>query len=190
MKYGPAKQRRRAIRLRDYDYTTPGSYFVTITAVDRTCLFGDITDGEMRLNDAGRIVQTVWRELPSHYPHVPPDAYIVMPNHIHGIIVLSDRNDVGAGFKPAPTRHGIPEIVRAFKTFSARRINEMRCTPRVSIWQRNYFEHIIRSEESLNRIRQYILDNPARWDFDRENPAVTNPEKDNAWLTDTNVGAG
>src|SRR5437870_13678067 len=144
----------------------------------------------MRLNYAGRIVQTVWKELPLHYSYVESDAFIVMPNHVHWIIVLSDRMSVGAGLKPAPTRHGIPEIVRAFKTFSARRINQTRSMAGKAIWQRNYFEHVIRNEESLNRIRQYILDNPARWEFDRENPAATNPEADNAWRTDTNVGAG
>ena len=93
---------------------------------------------------------------------------------------------VGAGLKPAPTRHGIPEIVRAFKTFSARRINQLRCTPGEPIWQRNYFEHVIRNEQSLTRIRQYIVDNPVRWEFDPENRVVTNPEPADAWR----LGAG
>jgi putative transposase len=92
---------------------------------------------------------------------------------------------VGAGFKPAPTNldrhHGLPEIVRAFKTFSARRLNDSRNTSG-TVWQRNYFEHVIRSEESLNRIRQYIVDNPAQWEFDRDNPAATRPEPELAWL--------
>ena len=115
--------------------------------------------------------------ITEHYPDVETDEFVIMPNHFHGVVVLLDPITVGAGLKPAPSRHGIPEIVRAFKTFSARPINEMRRAPGVSIWQRNYFEHVIRNEQSLNRIRQYILDNPARWEFDRENPEATNPER-------------
>ncbi|WP_232280630.1 transposase [Chloroflexus aggregans] len=97
------------------------------------------------------------------------DAFVVMPNHVHGIVVI-----VGAGLKPAPTttRHGLPEIVRQFKTFSARRINEMRGTPGVSVWQRNDDEHIIRNEESLNCIREYIANNPLKWQLERENLGI------------------
>jgi len=121
----------------------------------------------------------VWNELPCHYPHVELDVFVVMPNHIHGVLWLIDEGTVGAGFKPAPTtistkpgaRHGLPEIVRALKTFSSRRINDLRGTPGAAVWQRNYHEHVIRSEESLRQIRQYIADNPAHWADDRENPA-------------------
>ncbi len=153
----------------------------------------------MLFSEAGRIVQAVWEELPRHYPHVRLDAWVVMPNHVHGIVVLTsagtggmDDGDgvastgvgsqawVGAGFKPAPTgggdggapRHALSEIVRAFKTFSARRINALQGTQGASFWQRNYYEHVIRNETALNRIRQYIMENPARWDDDRENPAL------------------
>lgn len=130
----------------------------------------------MRLNAYGEIVQAVWDGLPNHYGHVLLDAFVIMPNHIHAIIMLDVATPVGAGFKPAPTatatkkRHGLPEIVRAFKTFSARRINELRNSPGVSIWQRNYYEHIIRSESSLDCIRGYIANNPMRWADDTENP--------------------
>ena len=107
-----------------------------------------------------------------------------MPNHIHGIVVISDHDAaaglVGAGLRPAPTepvgrRHGLPEIIRAFKGFSARRVNALRGTPGAPVWQRNYYEHIIRDEIDLDRIRQYILDNPLRWEEDRENPAAPAP---------------
>src|SRR5438128_7480443 len=177
MRSNSVKLRRRPMRLKDYDYSSPGAYFITITTADRACLFGAIAHGEVRLNVAGCIVQRVWNELPAHYPDVETDEFVIMPNHFHGVVVLLDPITVGAGLKPAPSRHGIPEIVRAFKTFSARPINEMRRAPGVSIWQRNYFETVIRNEQSLNRIRQYILDNPARWEFDRENPEATNPER-------------
>jgi hypothetical protein len=81
--------------------------------------------------------------------------------------------DVGAGLRPAPTivnRYGLPEIIRAFKAFSSRRINELRGTPGIPIWQRNYYEHVIRDEEDLNQIREYIINNPLKWDLDGENP--------------------
>jgi len=122
------------------------------------------------LNDLGKIVDKCWDDLPNHYPHIELDTFVIMPNHIHGIIMLHD--DVGAGLKPAPTRkrHGLPEIVRAFKTFSSRHINQIRDTTGTPVWQRNYYEHVIRDETSLNDIRQYIIDNPLRWENDEENP--------------------
>ncbi|MBW2050451.1 MAG: transposase [Deltaproteobacteria bacterium] len=186
-------RRRNTLRLRNFDYSALGAYFVTICTQDRACLFGDIHDGQMVLNDAGRIVRDVWNELPEHYGHVSLDMFVVMPNHIHGILILHDDRGVvvGAGFKPARTepartepartnpartattaikRHGLPEIIRALKTFSSRRINETHNTPGRKLWQRNYYEHIIRNDESLNRIRQYIMTNPEKWGQDRENP--------------------
>lgn len=102
MRFDPDKNHRRSIRLRGYDYTRAGAYFVTICTQNRECLFGNIVEGEIRLNDAGHVVQSVWNELPQHYPGVDVDAFVVMPNHIHGIIVLMDGNIVGAGLKPAP----------------------------------------------------------------------------------------
>jgi putative transposase len=184
MKSDSKDHHRRSIRLKDYDYAQPGGYFVTIVTQSRKCLFGEIVEAEMRLSDAGRIIQTAWNDLPNHYANFEVDTFVVMPNHIHGIINLVDL-PVGAGFKPAPTnagtRHSLSEMVRAFKTFSARRINNSRNTSGTSVWQRNYFEHVIRSEESLHRIRQYIIDNPAQWEFDRENPIATNPEPELTW---------
>ena len=107
--------------------------------------------------------------MASHYPHIEVDAFVVMPNHIHGIIVLND--NVGAGLKPAPTkRHPLSEIVRGFKTFSSSRINQINNTPGLSVWQRNYYEHVIRNEDEMDRIRQYILGNPMKWLEDEENP--------------------
>ncbi len=168
---------RRPVRLRGFDYRQNGAYFVTICTQNRIPLFGEIIDGEMRLNAAGQIVQATWDNLPNHYPHIELDAWIIMPNHVHGIIVLVDPHDVGAGLKPAPTgtdtgnkRHPLSEIVRGLKTFSARRINAIRGIPGVPVWQRNYYEHIIRNEASLQHIRNYIIHNPAKWPDDPENP--------------------
>ena len=187
------RPRRRSIRLRGYDYARAGAYCVTICTQGRKCLFGDIVDDVMRLNDAGQVTRDAWDGLPEHYAGVELDAFVVMPNHVHGIVVLSDSTQctVGAGLKPAPTgpdvtdvdvldtaesqpvamhRHGLSEIVRAFKTFSSRRINEMRNVSAVPVWQRNYYEHIIRNADALNRIRKYIANNPARWELDRKIP--------------------
>ncbi len=126
----------------------------------------------MALNDAGRIVQHCWDDLANHFAHVELDAFVVMPNHVHGIIVLTD--GVGAGLKPAPTsmkRHPLPEIVRAFKTFSSRRVNQLHQTPGTPVWQRNYYDHVIRTENDLSNIREYIVNNPLKWGLDALNPA-------------------
>ena len=158
---------RRSIRLRGFDYAQEGAYFVTICTHHRACLFGEVVDDEMRLNANGRLVNETWMGMPRHYPHVELDTFIVMPNHVHGILVL-----VGSGLQPAPAKmQPLPEIIRGFKTFSARRINRSRSTPGKPVWQRNFYDHIIRDEVGLDRIRQYILDNPVRWAEDPENPA-------------------
>ena len=164
------RHRRHSIRLREYDYTQAEAYFITVVAYGRTALFGEVAGGEARLNEFGRIVEWSWADLPKHYLGVLCDEFVVMPNHIHGIIVLGQPIVVGAGLKPAPTRrHGLPEIVRALKTFSARRINDIRHTPGAPVWQRNYYEHIVRGDGELLRVREYIVNNPMEWENDREN---------------------
>jgi REP element-mobilizing transposase RayT len=167
---------RRSIRLKGYDYTQCGAYFVTICTWRRGILFGAVVDGAMILNENGRLVQSVWEDLPNHYTNVALDAFVVMPNHVHGIIILNNGgNDVGAGLKPAPTPahiHGLPEIVRALKTFTARRINELHKSPGAPVWQRNYYEHIIRNEADWRRIFDYIQNNPACWQEDQLHPAA------------------
>ena len=177
------RRQRRPLRLREYDYASAGAYFVTVCTRNRECLFGDVVGEEVVLNAYDHIVVSCWNELPVHYLHCVVDTFVVMPNHVHGIVFLNaDKSSVGAGFKPAQTPpHGLPEIVRGFKTFSARRINARRKTPGLSVWQRNYYEHVIRNEESLNRIRQYIADNPTRWGLDRENPEGTPPQATEPW---------
>ena len=164
---------RQSIRLKCYDYSQSCLYFVTINLQNNVYLFGEIVDGEMLLNEYGEIVQMVWNELPQHYDNIQLGEFVVMPNHIHGIIIITDV--VGAGFKPAPTdnvkhgtaKHGLPEIVRALKTFSARKINELRNTRGEKLWQRNYYEIIIRNERSYQRITNYIIDNPKKWNNDK-----------------------
>ncbi|MHB1238853.1 MAG: transposase, partial [Gallionella sp.] len=136
----------------------------------RKCLFGDVIENEMKVNELGWKVQAVWDDLPVHYPHVETDVFVVMPNHVHGVVVL---RDVGAGFKPARTvarRHGLSEVVRGFKTFSARRINEFCKTSGAPVWQRNYYGHVIRDDEDYNRIAEYVSNNPQRWMEDSLHP--------------------
>ncbi len=124
MKDDPEKHHRRSIRLKGYDYSRAGAYFVTICTQNRECLFGDIVDGEMMLNKNGEIVESVWNDLPNHYAHVELDYHIIMPNHIHGIIII-----VGAGLKPTPPdtekTHVLPEIICVFKKFSVCRIKHV-----------------------------------------------------------------
>ncbi len=155
---------RRSIRLKGHDYSSAGSYFVTLCARDRECLFGSIAAGVMRLNAYGMTVRDTWQGLPGHYPHVVLDAFVIMPNHVHGIIETVPNHSTN----PC---HGLPEIVRAFKTFSARSINQQRGTPGLPVWQRNYWEHIIRDDKEISRIREYIESNPAGWAEDGMNPS-------------------
>jgi REP element-mobilizing transposase RayT len=166
MKYNPNIHHRRSIRLKGYDYCRKGLYFITVCVQNRVCLFGEISNGKMILNEYGKIVQMVWNELPQHYANVQLGEFVVMPNHIHGIIIITDAVSIGAGLKPAPI-HGLPEIVRALKTFSARQINKMRDTVGERLWQRNYYEHIIRNAAAHRRIATYILNNPANWSNDK-----------------------
>jgi REP element-mobilizing transposase RayT len=168
MPYDPELHHRHSLRLQEYDYSRAGFYFITICTQNRECLFGDIEDGYMRLNAQGRIVCEAWYDLPNHYDHVKLDKFVIMPNHFHGVVILNRDATVGAGFKPAPTtRHAVPEIIRGFKTFSSRRINEMRESPGTKVWQRNYHEHIIRTEESYIEISEYIQTNPLKWHLDK-----------------------
>jgi putative transposase len=177
------KRYRRSIRLPDHNYSHAGAYYITVCTQDRDCLFGNVVNGQMQLNEEGRIVQTVWNGLPHFYENIELDAFMIMPNHLHGVILL--HAGVGAihesplQSKPATSTHAadrrrmlLSKIIGRFKMVSAKQINDLRQSRGRTLWQRNYYEHIIRDDESLNRIRQYIVDNPAQWEFDRENPAV------------------
>ncbi len=169
----PSQSSRKSIRLKEYDYSQAGAYFVTVCTKHREILFGDIQGDGVRLNPLGLAVKECWERLPQHYSFLELDAFTVMPNHIHGIVMITGNSNVGAGFKPAPTgkRHALGEIVRALKTFSARRINDLRGTIGTPVWQRNYYEHIIRNEIDLSETREYIQNNPLKWLEDEDHPA-------------------
>ena len=229
-----AGPRRRSIRLRDYDYAEPGAYFVTICTQDRQCLFGETVGGEMAMSTYGRVVAAYWQAIPSHLPRVELDEWVVMPNHLHGILVIVDHADETHGMPrgrgeafpesmtcrgeafpqsgtielatseaespialqgdsrnasplqrpttPAgPTPGSLGAIVGNFKSVTTRRVNRMRHSPGARVWQRNYYEHIIRDEDTLRRVREYILNNPARWDEDRENPQLAANRTGGRW---------
>jgi REP element-mobilizing transposase RayT len=167
---------RRSTRLPGYDYASPGAYFVTVCTHERTCLFGEIDKGGVNLRPPGEIVWATWNELPRHFPDLEVDALVVMPNHLHGILALQGRGTACRAPTEAfgrPVSGSIPTIVRSFKSAAAREINRIRRTPGAAVWQRGYFEHIIRTPDDLNRLRRYIESNPLRWALDRENPANT-----------------
>jgi REP element-mobilizing transposase RayT len=178
---------RRSTRLKGYDYSQDGAYFVTVCTQDRECLFGDVVDGEMRLNLAGRMVQAVWDDIPSFYPGVETDAFVVMPNHIHAIIIVLGSVGAAPRGRPCHGRPGsgqpqgvaptlsLPDAVHRFKTMTTKRYSDgVRQSGwpayRRRLWQRNYYDHIIRGERSMDRIRQYIATNPMCWEIDQENP--------------------
>ena len=170
---------RKSIRLRDFDYAEPGTYFVSVCARNRVGIFGEVVGGAMRLNMYGEIVVDCWRALPKHFRHVQLDEFVVMPNHIHGILVTSDvgathaspLRDTDPTLRPSgPLPGSLGAIVGSFKSAVTNRINRFRDAPG-TVWQRNYYEHIIRSNVEMDRIREYVSNNPAEWEIDVENPA-------------------
>ncbi len=185
MQYAPTKpseiamaddnvdRQRRSIRLADYDYSQDGTYFLTLCVHDRACLFGEVVDGVMRINELGQVTTSEWLRTPVLRTQVVPDEFVVMPNHFHAIITVEITS---RGVLPyAHPRFRSPSqtvgaIVRGFKSATTKRINEIRGKPRTAVWQRNYYEHVIRNESELSRIREYIANNPHQWSLDRENP--------------------
>ncbi|MFA5056129.1 MAG: transposase [Dehalococcoidia bacterium] len=172
--YDPDIHHRRSRRLEGYDYSQAGAYFITVCTRNRECLFGDVIDGVMALSDVGRVVEEEWMKSADIRKEIELDAFVIMPNHIHGIIVIA--NDCRGVWLYAPTgtlrspSRTIGALVRAFKSACTIRINDMRNSRGTPVWQRNYYEHVTRDEDDLNRIRQYVIDNPARWAEDENNP--------------------
>jgi|ERR1700722_7711031 len=205
MPFDPALHHRRSIRLRAYDYAEAGAYFVTVCVQGRKCLFGTVRDSTVALTPSGRIVVDTWNALPGRYPTVDLNAFVVMPNHMHGILVLTEPNAIpkeaeggetpplqapgiasakqaeGGETPPLPAierpraatqrkRPTLGQIVAFFKYQSTRAINTLTGTPGVRVWQRNYYEHVIRDETSLDNLRTYVVENPLRWELDTLHP--------------------
>ena len=188
MKLNIDKHHRRSLRLKEYDYSQAGAYFVTICVKDRKCLFGNIVDGERRLNDAGNLVLTTWHDLPNHNAGIELDEFIIMPNHFHGILLINHMiHNVGTPrwgvqkfqrtrHRRVPTKtmnkfwkpNSLGSIINQFKSIVTKRIringNEK------FAWQPRYYEHIIRNEKDMERIQEYIINNPVQWESDENNP--------------------
>jgi putative transposase len=201
--YHPSIHHRRSIRLKGYDTTQAGAYFVTMVAWQRECLFGEVVDGVMRLSPIGKMVQAEWRQIPRHFPHTHLETFVVMPNHAHGIVVIDDaveggdggatrnepdgdRDGVDGGPEEAwdgegratlqitrpngPTAGSLGAMIGLWKSRATKRIWRLPGIGRHPIWQRNYYEHIIRSEAEFRRIWKYIDGNPIEWEKDQLYP--------------------
>mgnify|MGYP003564648071 CR=1 FL=1 len=175
MKYNPEIHHRRSIRLPGYDYSQAGMYFVTICTQNRECAFGKIVHGKMEPNISGEIVTDEWKKTAEIRKQITLDEWIVMPNHFHGIVGVNIGKSTARRASTVerfghPVSGSIPTIVRSFKSAVTKRINELNQTPGKKLWQRNYWEHIVRSKSELDRIREYIRNNPVQWELDRLHP--------------------
>jgi REP element-mobilizing transposase RayT len=181
MKFDPKKYRRRSIRVPGYDYSQPGAYFVTTVTYQWECLFGEVVDREMRLNGNGKVVKWEWERLLHRFPFIELGTYIVMPNHFHGILIFHEsvratrtdqidpESDITTFQSITPDGNNGSAIVGQFKSRVTKRLwknPDLNGTP---IWQRNYYDHIIRDETEWNKIHLYIESNPINWATDEEN---------------------
>ena len=168
MKYNENIYHRRSIRLKGYDYSQAGLYFITICTKNQLCLFGEIENGEMILNDAGHSAERCWMTIPNHYPEIQLHEYIIMPNHVHGIVGVQNFEPLQSQRKNQYQKiipRSIGAIVRGFKIGVTKWFREN--TDIHTVWQRNYYEHIIRDEKSCYQISQYIKTNPLKWQGDK-----------------------
>ena len=188
MKYNPDTHHRRSIRLKGYDYSQTGAYFISVCADNRECLFGDIRMEKPILNQFGKIIYNKWNQIPKNFPNIQLDVFIIMPNHLHGIVRIEPyvgakhlneqllKNTQHSIKNASPLRldgtktGSLSAIIQNFKSITTRKINQIRKTPQAKLWQRNYYEHIIRDENELNKTREYIVNNPLKWELDEENP--------------------
>jgi putative transposase len=174
--FGP----RRSIRLPGYPYAGEGVYFLTICAYRKRCLFGTIQDGAMELSKLGQIVAKCWEAIPKHFPHAELPAQVVMPNHLHGIVVLHPGNRQDKGRAEAfqkPVAGSIPTLVRTFKAAVTVAAGRSSVAPTHAVWQPNYFERVLRNGKEYTDAARYIAENPLRWQFDQENPEVQEPTR-------------
>ncbi len=191
MTYNPAKHHRRSIRLKGYDYSQPGAYFITLCIHDRWIrMFGDVNNGEMVLNDCGIIANEWMGKLSERFTDVMVDSYVIMPNHVHCIISIVTESSPGpivGAIHELPLRETdnesirknrrvmtIPKIIGYYRMNTGKRINAIRKISGNPVWQRNYWEHIIRDENEYFRIRQYIFENPLNWNLDKLNGGTGN----------------
>ena len=153
-------QLRKSLRLKNFDYSQAGYYFVTICSFKHKKIFSKIVDSKIELNDFGKIVDEHIRKIPSHFPNAEIDHYCIMPNHIHMIIVLNDLNKNSSS---------LSFLIRSFKSSVTKRVNEIFTNRDKKLWQRNFYDHIIRNDNDLFNTRKYIEENPLKWEFDKYN---------------------
>jgi REP element-mobilizing transposase RayT len=188
--FDPNVHHRRSIRLKGYDYSSGGMYFFTACTHDRVLLFGRIHEGQMEESDFGAIIRQHWTALPQRFLTIKLDAFVVMPNHVHGIIVLTESVGAGShrtssnatglvssgeegGGTPPLQKPGLGSVIGYFKHQAAKQINIRRRTPGLPVWQRGYFARVIRDEDGLRIAREYVYNNPLHWSVDRDNPDFT-----------------
>lgn len=155
---------RKQLRLRGYDYTFPRAYFVTICSAGKRPVFGSIRGERIVLSPAGEIVRSEWIALAERFSRLVLDEFVIMPNHLHGVLAFVGH---AGGASPSPT---LFEVIGAFKSISTIKANRLLRRRRVPLWQRSYYEHIVRTGEDLRKIQRYILENPLMWSSDPENP--------------------
>jgi len=173
---------RKSVRLKSFDYSTAGAYFLTVCTRDRKPMLGDIRNGETVANDVGALIVRCWEEIPAHFPDAVCDQFALMPNHLHGILFLFSGDDdpvvqarhalplhMAEAFGK-PVAASIPTIIRSFKAAATREARNLTGQPQLRLWHRGYHEHVIRDGADLDAIRRYIVENPAKWESDEENP--------------------
>ncbi len=180
--YNPQYHHRRSIRLPDYDYRQSGYYFVTICTYKKQCWFGEIINQEMKSNQLGKIADQLWQGLAKRFDYINLDYYIIMPNHVHGIIEIKQNLVKESDFQKRefgkPVARSLSTIIGSYKSAVTTRINYLRKSKEPPLWQRNYYEkiaRIIKDEDDLNNVRQYIINNPRKWELD-ENYININPK--------------
>ena len=182
MPFDPNIHHRRSTRLAGYDYSQEGAYFVTICTYAKQWQFGDVQNDVMILNQYGQIANSCWLEIPSHFPQIELDAFVIMPNHMHGIIVITESpSNVGAQHVAPSKRHftssnkkmtpnvkagSLSAAMRSYKAAVTRQVNRLYHAPGEQLWQRNFHDHIIRNHVGLNHLRTYVINNPASWSKD------------------------
>ena len=167
---------RRSIRLATFDYSQPGSYFITICAFCKKCLFGTVENGGVRLSGIGEVARRCWMDIPNHFPNIKIDAFVVMPNHMHGIVIIQERArravplPVTLEAFQKPVAGSIPTIVRSYKAGVSKLVRDATGNREFRVWQSNYFERVLRDGEEFNNAFRYVRENPSMWHLDKENP--------------------
>lgn len=157
------KYRINSNKLRGYDYSAGGAYFITICTLGMKHTLGNVINGEFAGNESSEITERRWSDLPNHYDNCIIDQFVIMPNHFHGIIILTNKGDIRGKIHP------LSEMIRAFKSYSTKEINSLQNSAGRTFWQKNYYDRVIRNEKELERIREYIYFNPLRWYWDKSN---------------------